>query len=158
MRKEFVIVLMLVAVGYCSACNDSCLQEITFNPLGINVGQMRSIGPEGIRKMFGAPRDTVMDTLSNTLCYKYKDKEFSFMGNSVFLLEVFGGEIGCLKIGMTKKRFERDFGLLFTLGSASSGFETRSYSDDSGKEFKLNLEFENNRLVRVVPDWSEVFE
>jgi hypothetical protein len=158
MRKEILTVLMLAAVGYCSACGDSCLQEIAFNPFGINVGQMRSIGPEGIRKVFGAPCDTVKDTISNTLCYKYKDKEFSFMGNSVFLLEVFGGEMGCLKMGMSKKRFERDFGPLFSLGLASSGIETRSYADDHGKEFKLNLEFEKNRLVRVVPDWSEVFE
>ena len=177
MKKEFVVVLMLIA-GFCSAqdyndshlknlmarfCsgdyNDSCLQEIAFNPLGINVGQMRSIGPEGIRKIFGAPRDTMIDTTSHAVCYRYRDKEISFMGNSVFFLEIYGGKVGCLRIGMSKDRFEEKFGPIFSLDSAGYGIEIKTYYDEYGKrKFKLNIEFRNNKIVRIIPDLGEAFE
>jgi hypothetical protein len=74
----------------------------------------------------------------------------------LYSLEITKGRIGCLKIGMSKSSFEQKFGLTDIEGE--DGVESRNYIDEnSGVRFNLILEFKNSRLIKVTPDWDEIF-
>lgn len=137
---------------------DKCLQDIVFKPLGIDIRDTLLHNPQDIQNRFGRP-DSIQkqdNAIGQTLSYFYPGKAFIFMsmqGSSCLSsLEVTKGRIGCLKIDMSKSSFEQKY------GPVEDPIESRSYIDESsGIRFNLILEFKDNRLIKVTPQWDEIF-
>jgi hypothetical protein len=146
---------------------EQCLQDIAFRPLGIDIQGKLLHTPQEIQARFGRPDSVQMQDLASstgvigqTITYSYKKGMiFTFMTmknlSCLYSLEVTGGKMGCLKIGMSKDVFESEYGPIGI--EDGTGIENRSYFDDNGTKFGLILEFKANKLVKITPEWDEVF-
>jgi hypothetical protein len=142
---------------------DQCLQDIVYKPLGIDVKNTRYHPIQEIRNRFGRP-DSVQDQndayFGKTVTYFYKNKILTFKvmdtSSCLTFIDVIGGKVGCLKIGMSKDDFEAEYGS--TMVEGMTGLEIRNYSLEEGEiQFRLMLEFKDNKLIRVSSSWDETF-
>ena len=145
----------------------NCLGAIAVKPYGLDVREF--LVPKEIEKKLGKPisieKIPVLagDYEGHKIIYKYTYATFYFMQNdfatSLYSIEIFKGNIGCLKIGFSKKEYESKFGPISGQNYDQKTFFIRRDSKDPVEiKFGLYVEFKNDLLSLVRPDFGEIFK
>jgi hypothetical protein len=145
----------------------NCLGTIAVKPYGLDVREF--LVPQEIEKKIGKPLSIEKipvlagDYEGLKIIYKYPNATFYFMQNNfataLYSVEIFKGSIGCLKIGTSKKEYESKFGSINGQNYDQKTFFIKRDSKDPVEiKFGLYVEFKNDLLSLVRPDFGEIFK
>jgi hypothetical protein len=163
------VIIILFLLGF-YGCNRSlysnehkdigCLVNIAVKPYGLDVNEY--LLPKEITEVFGNPLsiDTVPITAGpysgKKVIYKYEDQTFYFMQKdsiiALYSLEIFKGQVGCLKIGDSKDSYIKRFGTI------SGNDEDVKYFYADSIEYILSVKFNNNKISYIRPNFGDVFK
>jgi hypothetical protein len=144
----------------------NCLGTIAVRPYGLDVRDF--LVPQEIEKKIGRPLSIEKipvlagDYEGQKIIYRYTNATFYFMQNdfatTLYSIEVFKGNIGCLKIGSSRKDYESKFGSINGQNCDQKTFFIKRNSKDPVEiKFGLYVKFKNDRLSFIRPDFGEIF-
>jgi len=175
MKKTILNFILIVCVSWASQpppprmqassfVEQKGLQDVALSPLGLHIQDTLLYTPRDIRARFGSPDSTqeqktcvwvdkdVCKAISMDSVYFYMDKIVTFHATGkkygLSFLEITGGRVGDLSIGMARNEIDSVFGKVEMKG----GREVRTFGEND--QYELWLDFESDRLVRITPDWS----
>lgn len=147
--------------------NLGCLGDIAVKPYGLDVRVF--LVPQEIEKKLGKPLAIenipviAGDYNGVKTIYKYDKASFYFMRNdyttALYSVEIIQGQIGCLKIGESKKEYVSKFGPTSDQNYDQKTFYIkRDIKDSVEMKFGLYIEFKDNHISLIRPDFGEIFK
>ena len=142
------------------------LENIAVKPFGLDVREF--LIPQKVEKKLGKPlaieNIPVMagDYNGVKTIYRYDNASFYFMKNAyteaLYSIEIVKGQVGCLKIGESKKEYISRFGPTSDQNYDQKIFFIKKDAKDLVRiKFSLYVEFKNNRISFIRPDFGEIF-
>lgn len=161
MKKSILILILTVCATWAfqppymqDSVPQKSLQNVALCPLGLPIRDTLLYTPQNIRARFGSP-DSAQEQktlMGKDSIYFYRNTIITFhaTGHVYYLsfLEITGGRIGDLSIGMTRGKIDSTYGRIGMM----DGREIRTFGDDD--QYELWLDFESDKLVRITPNWS----
>jgi hypothetical protein len=148
-----------------------CLGYIAVKPYDIDVRDF--LIPQEVdsilqKKNFGKPSVECMPVSSDSfdglkITYKYENAIFYFMksdfSTSLYRIEIIKGQVGCLKIGESKKEYISKYGPISNQNyDKKTFFIKQNEKDPIETKFGLYIEFKDNRVALIRPDFGEIFK